>query len=52
MFVLYRSALLHYTYMDDSGTDILLAYCPKLLHMSLDILMKSQSDDVRLNCVG
>ncbi|PIN25504.1 hypothetical protein CDL12_01756 [Handroanthus impetiginosus] len=52
MFVLYRASLLHYTYMDDNGTDILLAYCPKLLHMSLDILMKSQSDDVRLNCVA
>ncbi|EYU38964.1 hypothetical protein MIMGU_mgv1a020726mg [Erythranthe guttata] len=52
MFVLYRSSLLHYTYMDDSGTDFLLAYCPKLLHISLDILMKTQSDDVRLNCVA
>ncbi|KAL7145330.1 hypothetical protein ABFS83_07G074800 [Erythranthe nasuta] len=52
MFVLYRSSLLHYTYMDDSGTDLLLAYCPKLLHISLDILMKTQSDDVRLNCVA
>ncbi|KAI3470063.1 hypothetical protein Pfo_026726 [Paulownia fortunei] len=52
MFVMYKSSLLHYTYMDDSGTDVLLAYCPKLLHISLDILMKSQSDDVRLNCVA
>ncbi|KAL6582146.1 hypothetical protein OROMI_006160 [Orobanche minor] len=52
MFVLYRSSLLHYTYMDDSGTDVLLRYCPKILHISLDILMKSQSDDVRINCVA
>ncbi|KAL3621657.1 hypothetical protein CASFOL_036569 [Castilleja foliolosa] len=51
MFVLFRASLLHYTYTDgDSGTDLLLKYCPKLLHLSLDILMKSQSDDVRLNC--
>ncbi|KAK6161658.1 hypothetical protein DH2020_005039 [Rehmannia glutinosa] len=42
-----KSSLLHYTYTDDSGTDVLLKHCPKLLHISLDILMKSQSDDVR-----
>ncbi|GFQ06718.1 protein prd1 [Phtheirospermum japonicum] len=47
-----KASLLHYTYTDDSGIDLLLKYCPKLLHISLDILMKSQSDDVRLNCVG
>ncbi|GER27846.1 protein PRD1 [Striga asiatica] len=52
MFVLYRTSLLHYTYMDDCGTDVLHNYCPKLLHISLDILMKSQSDDVRLNCLA
>ncbi|KAL8481013.1 hypothetical protein ACS0TY_027519 [Phlomoides rotata] len=52
MFVLYRSSLLHYMCVDDSGTDTLLAYCPKLLHLSLNILMKTQSDDVRLNCVA
>ncbi|KAL0451911.1 UNVERIFIED_CONTAM: protein putative RECOMBINATION INITIATION DEFECT 1 [Sesamum latifolium] len=52
MFVLYRSSVLYYTYMGDDGADILLAYCPKILHISLDILMKSQSDDVRLNCVA
>ncbi|KAL0382871.1 UNVERIFIED_CONTAM: protein putative RECOMBINATION INITIATION DEFECT 1 [Sesamum calycinum] len=52
MFVLYRSSVLHYTYIGDDGADILLAYCPKILHISLDILMKSQSDDVRLNCVA
>ncbi|XP_011084192.2 protein PRD1, partial [Sesamum indicum] len=52
MFVLYKSSILHYTYMGDDGADILLAYCPKILHISLDILMKSQSDDVRLNCVA
>ncbi|KAK6161644.1 hypothetical protein DH2020_005025 [Rehmannia glutinosa] len=47
-----KSSLLHYTYTDDSGTDVWLKYCPKLLYISLDILMKSQSDDVRLNCVA
>ncbi|KAG8369575.1 hypothetical protein BUALT_Bualt14G0027600 [Buddleja alternifolia] len=52
MFVLYKSSLLQYAYMDDNCADVLLAYCPKLLYISLDILMKSQSDDVRLNSIA
>ncbi|KAH6816259.1 hypothetical protein C2S51_021079 [Perilla frutescens var. frutescens] len=52
MFVLYRLSLLHYSYMDSCGADALLVYCPKLLQISLNILMKSQSDDVRLNCLA
>ncbi|KAK4480098.1 hypothetical protein RD792_013155 [Penstemon davidsonii] len=52
MFVLYKFSLHQYTYMDDGCSDILLAYCPKLLLLSVDVLMKSQSDDVRLNCVA
>lgn len=34
------------------GDDILIAFCPKLLRLSLEALMKTQADDVRLNCVG
>ncbi|KAL1543222.1 protein putative RECOMBINATION INITIATION DEFECT 1 [Salvia divinorum] len=52
MFALYRFSLLHYSHMEGCGTDVLLAYCPKILRISLNILMKSQSDDVRLNCLA
>lgn len=52
MFVLYKISLLQYTYMDDHCVDVLFPRCPKLLHLSLEALVKTQSDDVRLNCVG
>ncbi|XP_057795046.1 protein PUTATIVE RECOMBINATION INITIATION DEFECT 1 isoform X2 [Salvia miltiorrhiza] len=52
MFVLYRLSLLQYSHMDGCGADVLLSYCPKLFQVSLNILMKSQSDDVRLNCLA
>ncbi|XP_051133511.1 protein PUTATIVE RECOMBINATION INITIATION DEFECT 1 isoform X2 [Andrographis paniculata] len=53
MFVLYRSSLLHYKYMDDYGAeDLLLPYCNKFLNVAIDVLLKSQSDEVRINCVA
>ncbi|XP_022869978.1 protein PRD1 isoform X4 [Olea europaea var. sylvestris] len=52
MFVLYKISLLQYTYMDDHCVDVLFPRCPKLLHLSLEALVKTQSDDVRLNCVA
>ncbi|KAL5849112.1 hypothetical protein ACOSQ3_007178 [Xanthoceras sorbifolium] len=51
LFVLYKLSL-QCMHMDGDGADILLAFCPKLLHLSLEALMKTQSDDVRLNCVA
>ncbi|KAF4378879.1 hypothetical protein G4B88_008349 [Cannabis sativa] len=47
-FVLYRLLLLQ----DGDGDDILSTFCPKLLHLSLEALVKTQVDDVRLNCVA
>ncbi|XP_062105093.1 protein PUTATIVE RECOMBINATION INITIATION DEFECT 1 [Humulus lupulus] len=47
-FVLYRLCLLQ----DGDGDDILSTFCPKLLHLSLEALVKTQVDDVRLNCVA
>lgn len=38
--------------MDGDWVDILLTFCPKLFRLSLEALMKTQSDDVRLNCIG
>ncbi|KAL2463395.1 putative recombination initiation defect 1 [Forsythia ovata] len=52
MFVLYKISLLQYTYMDDHCADVLFPRRPKLLHLSLEALVKTQSDDVRLNCVA
>ncbi|CAL5391931.1 unnamed protein product [Camellia sinensis] len=52
LFVLYKLSILQYTYKDDDATDVFYSCCPKLLHLSLEALMKTQSDDVRLNCVA
>ncbi|XP_073134963.1 protein PUTATIVE RECOMBINATION INITIATION DEFECT 1 isoform X3 [Henckelia pumila] len=52
MFVLYRLSLLQYIDMDDNSTDVFAACGPKLVHLPLEVLMKSESDDVRLNCVA
>uniref|UniRef100_A0A7N0TTA4 Protein PRD1 n=1 Tax=Kalanchoe fedtschenkoi TaxID=63787 RepID=A0A7N0TTA4_KALFE len=51
MFVLYRLVIYHYESIEDLSDDFY-GHCPKLLHVSLDALMKTQSDDVRLNCVA
>ncbi|KAF8402166.1 hypothetical protein HHK36_013118 [Tetracentron sinense] len=45
LFVLYKLSVLGHF-------DALSAFCPKLLHLSLEALMKTQNDDVRLNCVA
>lgn len=52
LFVLYRVSVLQYASVDNDGTDLFFAFCPKLLCLSLDALIKTQSNDVRLNCVG
>lgn len=44
--------MLQYASVDNDGTDLFFAFCPKLLRLSLDALTKTQSNDVRLNCVG
>lgn len=52
MFVLYKVSALHYASEDADGSDLLFSFCPKLVRLSLEVLMKTQSDDVRLNCIG
>ncbi|KAB1213495.1 Protein PRD1 [Morella rubra] len=52
LFVLYKISILQYTSEDGDGTDVLLAFCPKILYLVVDSLMKTQIDDVRLNCLG
>ncbi|KAI5350287.1 hypothetical protein L3X38_003178 [Prunus dulcis] len=52
LFVLYKVSVLQYASEVGIGTDFLFAFCPKLLRLSLEALMKTQSDVVRLNCVA
>lgn len=52
LFVLYRVSVLQCAREDDEGADVLLTYGPKLLRFLMEVLMKSQSDEVRLNCIG
>lgn len=53
LFVLYKLCALQYMTNDgDHGADFLLEFCPKLLQLSLEALMKTHCDDVRLNCIG
>ncbi|PIA29814.1 hypothetical protein AQUCO_05800113v1 [Aquilegia coerulea] len=50
LFVLYKLSVLEGTAIDN--VDDFLDFCPKLLQLSLDTLMKTQSDEVRLNCIA
>ncbi|CAL2228088.1 unnamed protein product [Prunus armeniaca] len=50
--ILLKVSILQYASEVGDGTDFLFAFCPKLLDLSLEALMKTQSDDVRLNCVA
>lgn len=52
LFVLYKLSVIEYASNHSTETDVLSAFCPKLLYLSLEALMKTQNDDVRLNCVG
>lgn len=52
LFVLYKLSTIQYASNHSNEIDLLSAFCPKLLYLSLEALMKTQNDDVRLNCVG
>ena len=52
LFVLYKIAFLVNANEDNDFSEVLDANCAKLLVLSLEALMKTQSDDVRLNCIG
>ncbi|KAL3507195.1 hypothetical protein ACH5RR_032577 [Cinchona calisaya] len=52
LFVLYKMSLLQDRDKDNNFAEVLYANHAKLLHLSLEVLMKTQSDDVRLNCIA
>jgi hypothetical protein len=50
--VLYKLYVLQNTSNEGDGSDMLIPFCPKLLYLLGDVLLKTQNDDVRLNCIG
>lgn len=52
LFVLYKLSVLQSTTAEGDGSDMLIPFCPKLLYLLGDVLLKTQNDDVRLNCIG
>jgi len=52
LFVLYKLSVLQSTSAEGDGSDVLIPFCPKILYLLVDVLMKTQNDDVRLNCIG
>ncbi|XWS09251.1 hypothetical protein CRYUN_Cryun40dG0070000 [Craigia yunnanensis] len=52
LFVLYKLSIHAYASKDCVGADVLQAFCPSLLRLSMEALLKTQRDDVRLNGVA
>ncbi|WCJ27535.1 Protein PUTATIVE RECOMBINATION INITIATION DEFECT 1 [Euphorbia peplus] len=52
LYVLYKLSNHPCANEHDDGADYLFTFCPKLLHLSLEALVKTQDDTVRLNCVA
>ncbi|RDX83175.1 Protein PRD1, partial [Mucuna pruriens] len=52
LFVLYKLSVLQSTSAEGDGSDMLIPFCPQVLYLMVDVLMKTQNDDVRLNCIG
>ncbi|XP_054805363.1 protein PUTATIVE RECOMBINATION INITIATION DEFECT 1 [Prosopis cineraria] len=52
VFVLYKLSILQSTSGGGDGIDTLISFCPKLLYLLGEALMKTENDDVRLNCVA
>ncbi|XP_002516401.2 protein PUTATIVE RECOMBINATION INITIATION DEFECT 1 [Ricinus communis] len=52
-FVLYKLSILQCASEEGDGAynNSLFSFCPKLLHLSLEALVKTQDDTVRLNCI-
>ncbi|TYI38348.1 hypothetical protein ES332_A02G020300v1 [Gossypium tomentosum] len=52
LFVLYKLSIQGYASRDGLGANVLQAFCPSLLRLSMEALLKTQRDDVRLNGVA
>ncbi|KAL2332631.1 hypothetical protein Fmac_013844 [Flemingia macrophylla] len=52
LFVLYKLSVLQNTSAEGDGSDMFIPFCPQILYLLVDVLMKTQNDDVRLNCIA
>ncbi|XP_017405442.1 protein PUTATIVE RECOMBINATION INITIATION DEFECT 1 [Vigna angularis] len=52
LFVLYKLSVLESTSAEADGSDMLIPFCPQILYLLVDVLMKTQNDDVRMNCIA
>ncbi|CAI9117522.1 OLC1v1018922C1 [Oldenlandia corymbosa var. corymbosa] len=52
LFVLYKLSLIQAVDDRNNFVEVLEANCAKLFHLSLEALMKTQDDDIRMNCVA
>ncbi|PWA57145.1 protein PRD1 [Artemisia annua] len=52
LFLLYKLCAIGDIWMDRGNGDVLFGHCSKILQLSLEALLKTQRDDVRMNCVG
>ncbi|XP_042755093.1 protein PUTATIVE RECOMBINATION INITIATION DEFECT 1 isoform X2 [Lactuca sativa] len=52
LFVLYKICGIQQAFKANSNVDVLYVHSSKILHLALEVLLKTQRDDVRLNCVA
>ncbi|PWA49978.1 sec-independent protein translocase protein TatA/B/E [Artemisia annua] len=50
LFLLYKLCAIGDIWMDRGNGDVLFGHCSKILQLSLEALLKTQRDDVRMNC--
>ncbi|KAD7478104.1 hypothetical protein E3N88_01240 [Mikania micrantha] len=52
LFVLYKMCLIQHAWLGNINGDVLCGHSSKILHLSLEVLLKTQRDDVRVNCIA
>ncbi|KAI3794897.1 hypothetical protein L1987_37538 [Smallanthus sonchifolius] len=52
LFVLYKMCVIQHAWSDNINCDVLCGHSSKILHLSLEALLKTQRDDVRMNCIA
>ncbi|KAK9062504.1 hypothetical protein SSX86_019691 [Deinandra increscens subsp. villosa] len=52
LFVLYKMCVIQHGWLGNINGDALCGHSSKILHLSLEALLKTQRDDVRMNCIA